>query len=263
MTVSLEIDGAVAVVLIDRPPVNALDTATYRELDACLSQVIADSPMYGALVLAARGARAFSAGADIKEFESFLTPAQGLEMAMRIHEIQNRLEGFGGVSIAAVEAPALGGGCELILACDLRVAGEGATFGFPEVRVGQFPGTGGTMRLPWLIGESRAREMLLTGGAISAARALEFGLVHRVVSPGQALGVATDWAQQLATLPRAGVSAAKRSVVGGRTGDAESRSRADADLSGQVFGGPEAQEGYRAFVDKRDPDYAAARQKGS
>jgi enoyl-CoA hydratase/carnithine racemase len=161
------------------------------------------------------------------------------------------------VSIAAVEAAALGGGCELILACDLRVAGDGARFGFPEVRVGQFPGTGGTMRLPWLIGESRARELLLTGEPVSAQRAFDIGLVHRLVPAGEALAAAISWAAELARLPRSGIVAVKRSISEGRHGDTAERSAADAQLSESIFQSPEAREGFRAFVEKRTPDYVA------
>jgi enoyl-CoA hydratase/carnithine racemase len=258
MTVRLESIGAVAVVTIDRPPVNALDTATYVDLGRQLDDVRASDEVR-CLVLCAAGDRAFSAGADIHEFEEFMRPGAGREMATRIHELQNGLEAMPIVTIVAIEGAALGGGCELSLACDLRVAGSNASFGFPEVRVGQFPGTGGTMRLPWLIGESQARLMLLSGEPVDAARAAAIGLVHRLVPAGEARATAIAWASDLARLPASGVRAVKTSVVAGRTGDTVGRSLADAELSESVFQSHEAGEGYRAFLEKRPPDFRPLR----
>jgi enoyl-CoA hydratase/carnithine racemase len=255
--VLFEVKAGIGVATIDRPPVNALDTATYVEIEEIVTFVSAQPQQCRVLVLAAAGERAFSAGADIKEFGSFLEPGKGFEMANRIHQIHNRLEGLPIATIAAIEAAALGGGCELILACDLRVAGEEARFGFPELHVGQFPGTGGTMRLPWLIGESRAKELALTGEPISARRALEIGLIHRVVKKSRALPEAMAWAQELAQLPGSGIAAVKESISGARTGSVEERSLMDAQLSEAVFRSPDAVEGFRAFVEKRPPNFGS------
>ena len=255
MTVRLELHGRVGLLLLDRPPVNALDTATWLEFDAHIRE-LEQSTQVRAVVLAAVGANVFSAGADIKEFDDFFEPGHGRAMALRIHDVLNRLEALAKVTIAGVEGAALGGGCELLLACDLRVAGEGASFGFPEVSVGQFPGTGGTMRLPWLIGESRAKELLLTGRSMTADEAFRAGLVHRVVAVGTALEASLAWAQELALLPGSGVAAVKQSVSSGRGADAGERARGDSELSEGVFRSPDAVEGYRAFLEKRAPVFS-------
>lgn len=252
MTVRLEFDEDVGVLLLDRPPVNALDTATWIEFDTRLSE-LEQAARTRAVVLAAVGSKAFSAGADVKEFGKFFEPGQGHAMARRIHDVQNRLERLDKVTIAAVEGPALGGGCELLLACDLRVAGEGARFGFPEVTVGQFPGTGGTMRLPWLIGESRARELLLTGRTLLAEEAHRVGLIHRLVPPGSALQASLAWAHELALLPTSGIGAVKQSIGDGRGMKLAERTEDDSRLSEEVFRSPDAVEGYRAFLEKRTP----------
>ncbi len=244
----------VAVLTLDNPPVNALSTRVYAELEARIAALEADEDVR-VVVLAAGGTRAFSAGADIREFERFFAPGEGYNMAVRILRLLSRLEALPKITIAAIDAPALGGGCELILACDLRVASTTAMLGFPEVRVGQFPGTGGTLRLPWLIGEARAREMLITGESIGAERALEIGLVHRVVEPGAALGYSIDWARELASRPAPGIAAIKRSILANRAGDTEAASIADAELSEWVFQSAEAREGYRAFIEKRSPRF--------
>ena len=255
MTVRLELHGRVAILLLDRPPVNALDTATWLEFDTHLRE-LEQSTLVRAVVIASVGASVFSAGADIKEFGDFFEPGRGRAMALRIHEVLNRLESLAKVTIAGVEGAALGGGCELLLACDLRVASEGARFGFPEVSVGQFPGTGGTMRLPWLIGESRAKELLLTGRSMSADEASRVGLVHRVVPVGAALEASLEWAHELALLPGSGVAAVKQSVSSGRGADLGERARHDSELSEGVFRSPDAVEGYRAFLEKRTPVFS-------
>lgn len=260
MTVRVERRGAVTILTLDRPPVNALDTDTWLELDRQLDQ-IESSTAIRCVVLAAKGTRAFSAGADIKEFPAFLHDGAGRAMALRIHGVQNRLERLNQVSIAAVEAAALGGGCELILACDLRVAGQHARFGFPEVTVGQFPGTGGTMRLPWLIGESRAKELLLTGRAVEAREAADIGLIHQVVPEGLAFEAALELAERLTQLPASGVAAIKQSVAAGRGVEVSVQGQRDSELSEAVFQSPEALEGYRAFVDKRPPVFSSTHEE--
>lgn len=252
--ISSEISDGVMTLTLARPPVNALNSEMWEALEYYVSKAEADRTVR-ALVIATDNERVFSAGADIKEFGEFLTFEAGFRMAQRIHSLQNRLERLPQVTVAAIEGVALGGGCELALACDLRLASDEARLGFPEVTVGQFPGTGGTLRLAWLIGEGWARELLLSGRAVEAATALAMGLVNRVVPTGRARTDAVAWARELTARPPAALAAVKRSLILNRDHDVAKGSERDAVLSGWIFETDDALEGHRAFVDRRSPCY--------
>ena len=248
-------EGAVCLLTLDRPPVNALSHDFYVELRGHLASV-ADDPGTRVLVVdASPSLRAFSAGADIKEFDRLFDPVTAEQFFAIAHEVPERLERLEKITIAAVEGVALGGGAELLLSFDFRVLGADARIGFPEVTVGQFPGTGGTLRLPWLIGEAAARELLLTGAPVDAARALALGLVNRVVDPGSATAAALELAQDLAGRPAQAVAAIKRSILANRDHDTAAGIRRDTRLSRWVGDGPDSLEGYRAFVERRPPAF--------
>jgi len=251
-------EGAVGVLTLDRPPVNALSHDVYVALGEQLDIVAADPSLRVLVVTSNPDLRAFSAGADIKEFERLFDPVTARQFFDIAHEIPDRLERLEKVTIAAVEGAALGGGAELLLSFDFRIFGEKARIGFPEVTVGQFPGTGGTLRLPWLIGEAPARELLLTGAAIDAPRAHALGLCNSVVAPGEALASAMHLAQDLAGRPAQAVAAIKRSILANRDHDTRAGIARDTALSLWVGDGPDSREGYAAFTGRREPAFTHA-----
>ena len=174
-------DDGIAVITINRPEkMNALNAAVIGELDAAISDLEGDASVRG-LILTGAGEKAFVAGADIAELAK-ATPVEGRETGMKGQRVYDRLERFRGPVIAAVNGFALGGGCELALACHIRIASEGARFGTPEVKLGLICGYAGTQRLPRLVGRGRALEILLSGEMVSAEEALRIGLVNRVVT---------------------------------------------------------------------------------
>lgn len=244
-------EGPVCVLTLDRPPVNALNLDLYRRLLAILDEIAADTAIRVVVLTAAPGARAFSAGADIKEFERLFDPAEAEIFFHFANEAPTRFEALDKITIAAVEGAALGGGAELLLGFDFRVLGEKARIGFPEVIVGQFPGTGGTLRLPWLVGEGPARAMLLSGDTIGAEEALARGLASMVVPAGEAETRALALARDLAARPAQAVTAVKRSIRDNRDRDVRAGMARDTALSLWVGAGPDAREGYDAFVEKR------------
>jgi enoyl-CoA hydratase/carnithine racemase len=250
--------GAVAVLTMNRPPVNALNTEMYRAFLSRIDELEGESGIRVLVLTAAPGSRLFCGGADIKEFGDFFTPEAADRVCRMTHEINNRIERLPQITIAALDADVLGGGAELVLPFDLRVAASAVRFGFPEIKVGQAPTTGGTMRLPWLIGESAARAILLTGDTIGAERAQALGLFHQVVPPGGARGAALAWAEDLANRPAQSAIAIKRSILGNRDRDVEAATDRDTDLSAWVFQGEDAKEGQRAFIEKRRPVFTHA-----
>jgi enoyl-CoA hydratase/carnithine racemase len=196
------------------------------------------------------------AGADLDELGRILGDGDGIE---RHTELTRRIfdlwEDLPQPVVAAVQAPAVGGGLEMVLVSDLVVADVTARFGLPEVRIGLMPGAGGTQRLPRRIGTGAAKELLLLGETISAARAHELGLVNRLAEPGEALATARDLAAELASLPALAVRAIKRAVDGhldGSLADGLARERA---LFFEVVETEDVLEGYRAFVEKRAPQF--------
>lgn len=247
--------GAVAVLTMDSPPVNALNTAMYNALLARVAELEEDATIRVVVLAASPRIKVFCAGGDIKEFDQFFEPGEGYRIARLTHEVNNRIETLSQITIAALEGVALGGGAELAISLDLRVMSSSSRIGFPEVQVGQFPGTGGTLRLPWLIGESAARGILLTGDPVSAERAYQLGLAHTVVAPGLAHDTSIALAESLAKRPAQSAVAVKRSILQNRDRDVERGTERDAQLSGWVFEGDDAREGHYAFIEKREPHY--------
>jgi len=186
----LETRDRIARITVNRPEkLNALNRATLEEMDRAFRSLAAD-PAVGAVILTGSGTKAFIAGADINELAS-LTAAEGRDFALFGQEILNRMETLGKPVLAAVNGYALGGGCEVALACTLRIASAAAKFGLPEVGLGIIPGYGGTQRLPRLVGRGRAQEMILTGEMVDAAEAHRIGLVSQVV-PAEELMARTE-----------------------------------------------------------------------
>jgi enoyl-CoA hydratase len=248
----LDTDEGVATLTIHRPgALNALDPETLTELDAAVAVLAAD-PEVRAVVLTGAGEKAFVAGADIAVMQG-MDPAGARELARLGHRLCRRIERAPKVFIAAVNGYALGGGCELALACDLRFAAESARFGQPEINLGIIPGFGGTQRLPRLVGRGRALELLLTGEMIDAREAHRLGLVNRVLPPGELLGAARATARQIAAKGMAAVRLCKEAVDNGLEMDLSRAADYEAELFALCFATADQKEGMRAFLEKRRP----------
>jgi enoyl-CoA hydratase/3-hydroxyacyl-CoA dehydrogenase len=193
----------------------------------------------------------FCAGADIKAFTTMDAEA-GKQLLDQMHSLLRELESSRIATIAAVNAVAFGGGCELAMACDFRIAAESATFGQPEINLGIIPGFGGTQRLPRLVGEAKALELNLTGEAISADEAYELGLATRVVPDHELLDTALAWARKLAGQAPLAVEQIKRVSA---AGDLDAGIEAEKQGFAAAFGSEDAREGIAAFLQKRTPKF--------
>ncbi len=252
--VALEL-GAVAHLELANPPLNLVTEALLRELADALRVLAAAAPGdVRVVVVSGSGERAFSAGSDVGEFERQRGP-----------DGRGRLELEGGVSraladlpmptIAAIEGNALGGGLELALACDLRIGSSRARFGLPEVRLAVTPGAGGTQRLPRVVGQARARELILTGRVIDAPEAHRIGLINEIVPAGRARARADEIAREIAARGPLAVRAAKRLIDASTELDLEAGLAAELDASLRIFATDDLLEGAAAFLEKREPDY--------
>ena len=248
------IDGAVATVTVNRPTVlNALDAATLTELGDAMRVLQAETSVR-VVILTGAGAKAFVAGADIGELAT-LTPDTGkahAELGQRVFDLVERL---GKPVIAAVNGFALGGGCELAMACTVRLAADTAKFGQPEVKLGLTPGFGGTQRLPRLVGKGRALELVLGGGMIDAAEACRIGLVNRVVPAASLLDEARALAQAWAANAPVAMRYAMEAVSHGLETSFAEGSFVEASLFGLAFATEDMREGTRAFLEKRKPEF--------
>ena len=249
--------GGIAVVTIQRPTaLNALNLATLSELDTAFA-ALANDKSIRVVIVTGGGAKAFVAGADITEMQA-MSPAQARAFAKFGQHVFACLEALPQPVIAAVNGFALGGGCELAMACDIRIAAENARFGQPEVGLGITPGFGGTQRLPRLVGEGRAKELLFTADVIDAAEALRIGLVNKVVPVGQALEAATAMAKKIMTRSPVAVAYSKTAVREGQNASFDSAVAYEAEVFGLCFADAEQREGMTAFVEKRAPAFAGA-----
>ena len=249
-TVHVERDGRVAVVTIDRRQVlNALDCATIDQLRRAMLDVRRDEAVRS-VILTGAGEKAFVAGADIQELER-LSPNEAEAYALEGQHVFDLVEHLGKPVIAAVNGFALGGGCELAMACTLRVASETARFGQPEVKLGVTPGFAGTQRLPRLVGKGRALDLLLTGRIVDAQEALAIGLVNRVVPAADLTAKARELALALAALAPAAMRSIIEAVNRGMEMAFPEAAFLEATLFGLCFSTADMREGTRAFLEKR------------
>jgi enoyl-CoA hydratase/carnithine racemase len=252
-SIGLSIDGPIATVRIDNPPLNIL-TIALRE--ALFSQVaeIEGRPDIRVVIVEGVGARAFSVGSDINEF-----PQDELGGVAKIRFEQyllDRLAALPAITIAKVDGMALGGGAELMLACDFRIASTAARIGFPEIRLGALPAAGGMKRLVREIGPLRTRELVLLGRPIDASRAAELGLVNMVVPPDDLYGAVANLASDLAELPGKALCLAKQTIASASSsGEMDT---AEAEAFGALFRGSDIAEGLAAFLAKRKPSFNAS-----
>jgi enoyl-CoA hydratase/3-hydroxyacyl-CoA dehydrogenase len=247
-TVKLETRGNVAIAWLTNAPMNAIAPAVIRDLGTIWERIKGDDGV-GAMLIASSIPVVFSAGADIKAF-SQMDESGGEEVLHTAHALLRELGTESVATIAAVNSIAFGGGCELAMACDVRIGAEAAVFGQPEIKLGIIPGFGGTQRLPRLVGPAKALEMNLVGDAILASEALEYGLVNRVVPDHELFETALMWARKLAG--QAPVARAQIKSVSHR-GDIDEGIEAEKQGFGTAFGSADAKEGIAAFLEKRTP----------
>jgi enoyl-CoA hydratase len=251
----VDVRDGVAFVTVNRPArLNALDATTVEELDAVFAELAEDASVRG-VVLTGAGEKAFVAGADIEALAR-LDAEGGRALSERGQRVFDRIEWLGKPVVAAVNGFALGGGCELALACHLRVASEQAALGTPEVKLGLICGYGGTQRLPRLVGRGRALELLLTGDRVDAAEALRIGLVNKVVPRERLLEEAEALVRRIAANGPLAVRATLEAVNGGLDRPLAEAQEGESALFGDVVASQDAREGTRAFLEKRPARFA-------
>jgi enoyl-CoA hydratase/carnithine racemase len=253
-TIRYESAEGVATITLDRPDVlNAMNDGMRRELTRCFSGLAGDDDVH-VIVVTGAGERAFSAGADIREFVAPAVPVRFREERRRL-DFRQAMDRCPQPIIAAIRGYALGGGLELALACDIRIASEDAQLGLTEINLAIIPGGGGTQRLPRLVGRGKALEMILTGARLPAAEALRIGLVERVVPPGDVHSSAMELARTLADKAPVALRYAKEAVVKGLELPLADGLRLEGDLSTLLRTTEDRQEGARAFLEKRRPKW--------
>jgi enoyl-CoA hydratase/carnithine racemase len=250
--VRLEVAEGIGTIRLDRPPMNALNAQVQDELRDAALAAGADDAVRAVVVYG--GPKVFAAGADIKEMATMGYAA----MAARAGALSGAFDALARVPkpvVAAVTGYALGGGCELALACDWRVAAEDARLGQPEITLGVIPGAGGTQRLSRLVGPAKAKEIIMTGRFVPAAEALAIGLVDRVVPAAQVYDAARELVRPFVTGPAQALRAAKLAVDGGLEMDLASALAWESQLFAALFATDDKTEGMGAFIEKRKPDF--------
>jgi enoyl-CoA hydratase len=254
-SLTLEVRARIATITVARPEkLNALNDSTIAELGAAIDTVIAREDIGGAILTGA-GTKAFVAGADIAEL-SAQGPLDGRERARRGQAVLHRFEMSPKPVIAAINGYALGGGCELAMACHIRIASDSALFGQPEVKLGIGPGYGGTQRLPRLVGKGRAMQLVLTGEMIDAAEAHRIGLVNVVVPAADLIATAENMMRQILSQGPLAVALCIEAVNRGTEMSLDEGMRLEADHFGLLAATADMREGMRAFLEKRAPRFA-------
>lgn len=251
--IKYEVRENIGYVTISRPKaMNALNTDVLRELWEVFTEIGKDGGLR-AVIVTGEG-RAFVAGADIAEMRG-LNALEGRRMMVLGHQVMDLIESTEKPVIAAVNGYALGGGCELAMACDIRIASEKARFAQPEVGLGIIPGFGGTQRLARLVGKGMAKYMILTGTTIDAVEAYRIGLVEKVTSPENLMAEAEKTAKKIASNAPIAVAAAKSAINNGLNMDLKSAGRFEIETFTSVFGSEDKAEGMAAFLEKRAPRF--------
>jgi len=257
-TIIYEKEEGIGVITLNRPDsLNALSRKLTQELGAALDEIEADDEIK--VVIITGGPDAFCAGADIKERAASsgksISQSQVYFFQLKANRFFTRIEDFEKPVIAAISGVAVGGGCELSLVCDLRIASESARFGLPEVKLGVIPAAGGTQRLPRIIGVTKAKELLYTGDTVDAQEAYRIGLVNKVVPVENLMEEAKAMAQKLAKRPPLPIKFAKRTVNAGMQLDITSALDYEAHCAALLIMSEDRIEGFKAFAEKRKPVY--------
>lgn len=252
--VKLQLEEPLAIVTIDRPQsMNALNSQVYQEIIATLGKV-KDMDQVKVVILTGAGDKAFAAGADIAQMVNE-DAIFGRYLSGLCHDSADLLENMRQVTIAAVNGFALGGGCELTLACDIRIAAENARFGLPEVTLGIIPGGGGTQRLSRLIGAGRAKELIFTGDQVDAQEAYRLGLANHVVPQAELMDTCRALGKKIASRASYAVFLAKTAVNSSLDIDRRNGAEREKDLLGLAFATGDKKEGMEAFLARRKPDF--------
>jgi enoyl-CoA hydratase/carnithine racemase len=244
--VQVEVDGAIATIRLARPPMNALNAQVQAEIAAAAAQVSGDHAVRAVIIYG--GEKVFAAGADIKEMAS-LSYADMAADSRRLQDSFTAVARIGKPVVAAITGYALGGGLELALCADFRVAGEGAKVGQPEILLGLIPGAGGTQRLPRLVGSARAKDIVFTGRFVAAAEALAIGLVDKVVPDAEVYQAARDLVARYAAGPAVALRAAKQAIDEGLDADLDTGLEIERLHFAGLFATEDAATGMRSFVD--------------
>ena len=253
MAVTAEVKDRIGWITLDRPPANSYDAAFLEELDRCVGEV-AEAEVAVAVIRSASD-KFFSAGADVKAFLE-RTPEENMAMCRRAHRVLGRFADEAPLFVAAIAGHALGGGYEIALACDIRIAAEGRyRIGLPEVTLGLLPGTGGTQRLPRLIGRGRALELMTTGRTVAPAEAERIGMVDRLVPAATFDQAVAELAAGLAAGAPLAVAAITRVVNDGLERSLEDALERELQELAALFASEDAREGMTAFTEKRPPSY--------
>lgn len=252
--VDYALDGAVAVITLNRPPVNALNPELIADIDAAVA--MAEAPEVRAVVIT--GSPHFAAGADITGFQAAFDSGAEERQATGLSEAVLRLENLPKPTIAAINGFALGGGLELAMGADFRYLGSSAKVGQPEILLGIIPGAGGTQRLARIVGPQRCKELCLTGRHVGADEAHAIGLADKVADDDDALGLALADAKKMATGPTVAYGAVKRAVMRGFDRTLEEGLAIEAEQFARVFTTTDARIGVKAFIDKERPDFTGS-----
>ena len=252
--ISLEQDGPLAIITLTNPPLNVLHPQMVAELDACFTALATDAAVVVAIIVG-QGDRAFCAGFDIREFPRMMEPGGAEVLTNKLHAGLSKIASLGKPTIAAVNGLALGGGLEVAMACDIRLVAANAQLGQPEIKLGLFPGAGGTQRLPRLVGAGRAKELMYIGDPVSAEEAHRIGLANTVVPAGEALTAAKELGGTIAS--RAGVALRyiQQAVDRGLSTTLAEGLKVEADLFAKIFQTEDLREGVDAFINKRPPNF--------
>ena len=249
------IDDGVALVTLDNPPLNLVTLELTRRLNELVARLAAD-PAVRVMVLTGSGTKAFCAGSDIKEFPEMMASGAVVPKKLALeNEAFSRIDDFPKPTIAALNGLAFGGGLELAVCCDLIVAEAGVSVALPEIKLGVFPGSGGTIRVTRRVGEARAKEMMFFGEPLPVETALAWGLINRVVPKGEALKAALDMARRLAAQPGVALQACKQSIDMAFDTAENVAVETSLTLSDRVFSSADCAEGVRAFFAKEPPSF--------
>jgi len=252
--IRLEKEAPLAIVRLTNPPLNVLHPQMVAELDECFTGLATD-PEVVAAILTGDGDRAFCAGFDIKAFPRMMAPGGAEPLANALHAGLGKIMNLGKPTIAAVNGLALGGGLEVAMACDMRVVAANARLGQPEIKLGLFPGAGGTQRLPRLVGTGRALELMYVGDPIGAEEAYRIGLANRVAPEGEALSEARALAAKITGMAGVALRYIQQAVNRGMSTSLHEGLRIEADLFAKIFQTEDVREGVDAFIGKRAPNF--------
>ncbi len=247
-------EESLAIVTIDHKPVNALNQATLQGLDQALDELAQDASIK-VVILTGAGSMAFVAGADIKEVSKLSSPEDAQNMSLLGQKVFMKLQNLDKPVIAAINGVCLGGGLELAMSCHMRVSGDRARFGQPEIALGIIPGWGGTQRLPRLIGKAKATEWILSGEVYTAQESHRLGLLNMVVPQDQVLKAAKDLARKISSKGGVAIKQSLKAIEQGLNTDLASGMQIEAEAFAQIAQTADAKEGVSAFLEKRQPKF--------